>query len=193
MTDRPDDLAALDAMLRAVEFQPRDSLGAELTGRMRHPTPEPTPPSRAGRLRRVLGLSGISALLLGSLYWGAGRPEPGTPLVDRCCQDLDGGGDEDDGLVVVPAAGKTVSRLAIYEDRDGSHSYTPGDAVRFERLGAPSLNGALGVGPLTREFCCLDYDGEGESDDALLIVGLPPDRISLAAIYEHGNGPAVLR
>ncbi len=193
---KPDEeeLRRLDALLRAVEFQPRASLGAEVSGRLRHPLPEaPEPVSRVARLRRVLGLTGVGALLLWGLSWSMGRHPSGPAAVDRCCQDLDGGGDADDGLVIVPAAGKTVDRLAIYEDRDGSHSFTAGDSLRFERRGAPTMVGALGAGPMTREYCCLDYDGEGESDDALLVVGLPPNQISLAAIYERGVGPAVLR
>jgi hypothetical protein len=31
----------------------------------------------------------------------------------------------------------------------------------------------------------VDLDGGGPSDDGLLVIGVPPDRIVMAAIYEH--------
>jgi hypothetical protein len=195
VSQQPHDLNDLDALLRAVRFEPRASLGAELAGRFRQPSAGLPAVPRVLRLRQMLGVTGMVALLGIGLFafWRLALRPVGFRVVDRCCQDLDGGGDPDDGLVIVPAAGKAVARLAIYEDRDGSRSYTLGDSLRFERRGAPTVGGALGVGPLTRELCCLDYDGEGASDDALLVVGVPPDQISLAAIYERGRGPARLR
>jgi hypothetical protein len=54
--------------------------------------------------------------------------------VDRCCEDFDGGGDRDDGMLVVSRRGSEVQRLAIYEDLDGSRSYTAG--TRSASIGA---------------------------------------------------------
>ena len=43
-------------------------------------------------------------------------------------------------------------------------------------------------GLVTTEHCCLDFDGGGPSDDALLVIGVPPDRVMMAAIYERRPG-----
>jgi hypothetical protein len=115
--------------------------------------------------------------------------------VDRCCQDLDGGGEADDGIVVVSQKGVAVKYLKIYEDLDGSGDFSPGDRVRFIRQGTPVMTGSA-EGTRTTEFCCLDYDGGGPSDDALLVISRPPDRITMAAIIERGTNssqPSVLR
>jgi hypothetical protein len=123
-------------------------------------------------------------------FWRLVLRPPGVYTKDQCCQDLDGGGDSDDGLLVVTHKGQTVKRLAIYEDRDGSRTLTPGDAIRFQRAGRLEVTGPM-AGARTVEFCCLDYDGGGPADDVLLVVGQPPDRISMAAIYERFGPPGV--
>ncbi len=190
-----DDLTNLDRRLRAVQFEPRASLGAEIAGRVQRG--EQPAVLRTSRVRRILGLAaGFSVVVAGLVLAGVIVTGPRPSTVDRCCQDLDGGGDADDGLLVTAARGETVERLAIYEDRDGSHSYSSGDRIRFERSGGPALSGPLGLGVRTVEFCCVDYDGGGPSDDALMVVGRAPDVISMAAIYEHGGplgGPRTLR
>jgi len=187
----PDHLQELDRRLDAIGFEPRASLGAEIRGRwLRGERPESMPPRRL----RVFALAGSAALLGALVFWlVAGRPAR-QYTVDRCCQDLDGGGSADDGVVVVSRSGVTVQYLTIYEDLDQSRSYTAGDRVRFLRQGGPTLTGPL-QGVRTAEFCCLDYDGGGASDDALVVMGLPPDRISMAAIYERRSkgSPAQLR
>jgi hypothetical protein len=33
----------------------------------------------------------------------------------------------------------------------------------------------------------VDLDGGEAEDDALLVIGVPPDRVVMAAIYEHGT------
>jgi hypothetical protein len=38
---------------------------------------------------------------------------------------------------------------------------------------------------VTREHCCVDFDGGGPADDGVLIIGVPPDRVLMAAIYER--------
>ncbi len=196
MRDSPDDLRDLDRLLKSVQFEPRASLGAEVVGRWHRG--ERAREGRTPLRYPVLRLAGAMLLLGLALLvsWVVMLRPIGVVTVDRCCQDLDGGGEADDGLLVVTKRGVAVMRLAVYEDRDGSRSYTAGDLIRFDRNDRLRVAGPLQVGARTVEFCCLDYDGGGPSDDALLIVGLPPDRITMAAIYEaHGppGAPVHLR
>ena len=193
MSGPPEDLKELDRLLRQMRFEPRASLGAEIAGRWRHGE-QPVAP---GRITPRLALSLAAAALLIGLglftFWLLALRPRGAVTVDRCCQDFDGGGDADDGLLIVSRNGTTVQRLMIYEDRDGSRSYTPMDRVRFERRGLPVVQGPMTGDHRTIQLCCLDYDGGGPSDDALLIVGRPPDLITMAAIYEHHASPGPLR
>lgn len=183
------DLMALDLLLRSVRFRPRASLGAEVLGRWHRG--ERLHDSRPDRPRRLLRVAAITTLLpLGFwAFWLVALRPVRALTVDTCCQDLDGGGLPDDGLLVVSELGTRVKRLAIYEDRDGSGTLTFGDAIRFERVGPPALQAPLAPGSRTTEFCCLDYDGGGPSDDALVVVGNPPDQVSLAGIYERFSSP----
>jgi hypothetical protein len=41
---------------------------------------------------------------------------------------------------------------------------------------------------VTIEHCCLDFDGGGPADDGLVVIGVPPDRVVMAAIYERPDG-----
>jgi hypothetical protein len=192
VTSPQEELAELERRLRAVRFEPRASLGAEIAGRAQRG--EAPIVFRASRVRRILGITGICSLLAAGVVLATlSLLDRRAATVDRCCQDLDGGGSPDDGLMVTSAHGSDVDRLAIYEDRDGSGGYTPGDRIRFERKGTPALSGPLGAGVRTVEFCCVDYDGGGPSDDALMVVGRAPDLISMAAIYEHDVAPGELR
>jgi hypothetical protein len=170
----------LDRELGQISFEPRESLGPEIQGRAaRGDTPRRFPPE--SRVGFVVG--GAAALLVLSLAgWQVFRQRPVT--VDHCCQDLDGGGSADDGVLIVSRAGVAVEDLRIYEDLDRSGGYSPGDPVRFLRGSALAVMGPVD-GAETREFCCLDYDGGGPSDDALVVVGRAPDRITMAAIYER--------
>jgi hypothetical protein len=112
--------------------------------------------------------------------------DPGAVTVDRCCYDLDGGGEADDGVLVLAERNDRVHRLRVYEDLDGSGGYTAGDLVRLDRGGEPAIHGTAGDGLITIERCCLDFDGGGPEDDGLLVMGVPPDRVIMAAIYETG-------
>jgi hypothetical protein len=184
-----DDLKDLDRLLQSVQFEPRASLGAEVVGRW-HRGERTREGPREAVPRALAGVWIVLLLGLGLLvYWLLVLRPVGAFTVDRCCQDLDGGGNPDDGLVVVSQKGRQVERLAIYEDRDGSGSFTAADTVRFQRNGGLALSGPLVEGVRTVEFCCLDYDGGGPNDDALLVVGRPPDEISMAAIYERYSAP----
>jgi hypothetical protein len=109
-------------------------------------------------------------------------------VVDRCCYDLDGGGNADDGVVVFAEPDATVHQLRIYEDLDDSGGFTAGDLVRLERSGRPAMREAAVAGLVTTEHCCLDFDGGGPADDGLLVIGVPPDRVVMAAIYERPAG-----
>ena len=77
----------------------------------------------------------------------------------------------------------------MYEDRDGSADLPAGDLVRLDRGGAPALRSRRCRGLVTTEHCCVDLDGGGPDDDALLVIGVPPDRVVMAAIYERPRGP----
>jgi len=178
------DPSDLDALLGRIQFRPRASLEGEVAGRWARgdrPTPNPTP------VTSKLVWLGLMLLLLGAVLYLV-QSEFGLAqvrTVDRCCEDFDGGGDRDDGMLVMSRRGSDVQRLAIYEDLDGSRSYSAGDVLRFDRSGRPSLQQPFTAGMRTFEVCCRDYDGGGPADDAVVIMALPPDRIAMAAIYER--------
>jgi hypothetical protein len=191
MTEMPGDLRDLDRKLRSVRFAPRTSLGPELLGRLRRGDP----PSAGGKgtIHRYLAAAAVAVLTAGVALAVANLgPLTGTKAVtvDRCCYDLDGGGDADDGVLILAQRDAQVHRLRVYEDLDGSRSHTPGDLVRLDRGAEPAVHGVAGKGVATIEQCCLDFDGGGPEDDGLLVIGVPPDRILMAAIYETGTEAA---
>jgi hypothetical protein len=189
MKEMPDDLRELDRKLRSVRFSPRASFGPELLGRLRRGDP-PTGGVRRN-LHRHLAAAAVAvlaaggALALANLGSLAGS---NAVTVDRCCYDLDGGGEADDGVLILAERNARVQRLRVYEDLDGSRSYTPRDLVRLDRGAQPALHGLASQGIVTIERCCLDFDGGGPDDDGLLVLGVPPDRVLMAAIYETGPG-----
>jgi hypothetical protein len=181
--DLPPELEPLDQRLSEIRFQPRASLGPEIQGRLRRGDV----PRGQGRPRWSPGprvLAGLAA----SLVLAAGLAlhlRPTAPVVvDRCCYDLDGGGLEDDGVLIVAERDARVHRLQVYEDRDGSHRSSPGDVIRLDRGADPAMGPDAAEGLVTTRHCCIDLDGGGPSDDALLVIGVPPDRVVMAAIYE---------
>ena len=181
----PPELEEMDRALRSVGFRPRASLGPEVLGRLRRGerSKGAVPPRR-----RRASLAAVAAALM--LVTGAALAlrAPGSVVVDRCCYDLDGGGEADDGVVVFAERDAKVHQLRIYEDLDGSGSFTAGDLVRLDRGGSPAMHGASAAGLVTFEHCCLDFDGGGPADDGLLVIGVPPDRVVMAAIYERPAG-----
>jgi hypothetical protein len=185
--DLPPDLRELDTALRGVNFEPRSSLGPEIVGRIRRGEP---PVGVSARSRRPL-VAALAALVAGLVAAGAvarAIREPASVTVDRCCYDLDGGGDADDGVLVNAQRNARVHRLRIYEDLDRSGAFSGGDVVRLERGGSPAMHRAASRGLVTIERCCLDFDGGGPADDGLVVIGVPPDRIVMAAIYERPEG-----
>jgi hypothetical protein len=178
----PLDLEALDRVLRGISFEPRSSLGPEILGRLRRS--EPTPGEAPRRGRRPL-LAALAAAVVTAVAGSFALRTPGAVTVDRCCYDLDGGGDADDGVVVLAERDAKVHRLRIYEDLDRSRSFTSGDLVRLERGESPAMHRAASKGLVTIEHCCLDFDGGGPADDGLVVIGVPPDRVVMAAIYER--------
>ncbi|HXS22753.1 MAG TPA: hypothetical protein VN719_00855 [Gemmatimonadales bacterium] len=179
----PEDLSQLDAALRNVRFRPRASLGPELIGRV-------------GRGERSKGVASprfnrptlwaIAAALLIAVSGGAWLSyQSSETVVDQCCFDFDGGGAADDGVLVVSAHGEQVRRIAVYEDRDGSHSFTAGDVIRFDRGHRLAVAAGLAEGTVTARHCCSDLDGGGPADDGLLLVSVPPDKVTMVALYER--------
>jgi len=181
----PPELEEIDRALRGVSFRPRASLGPEVLGRLRRGerSKGAVPPGR-----RRPALAAVAAVLV--MVAGAALilRAPGSVVVDRCCYDLDGGGEADDGVVVFAQRDAKVHQLRIYEDLDGSGSFTAGDLVRLDRGGSPAMHEAAVAGLVTIEHCCLDFDGGGPADDGLLVIGVPPDRVVMAAIYERPAG-----
>jgi hypothetical protein len=172
----------LDRALRAIRFRPRESLEPELLGRVRRgevPDAPRTPPRLSGGLWAA---GAAAALALGGLR---GDRSAAVVTVDRCCYDLDGGGVADDGVLLLAERDDRVRRLRVYEDRDGSGAYTGTDLIRLDRGASPAMLGAATAELVTIERCCLDFDGGGRDDDALLVMGVPPDRVVMAAIYER--------
>ncbi|HKT61069.1 MAG TPA: hypothetical protein VJQ46_13545 [Gemmatimonadales bacterium] len=179
----PPELQDLDRALRGVRFEPRPSLGPEIEGRVRRGEGGDDDRARHQRfLRAVWGLtaSAVIAVLAGSA-WLSHRPVE----IDRCCFDLDGGGAADDGVTLLAERDAKVHHLRLYEDHDHSGTFSPGDLVRLERGDQPSIRANSSSGLVTTEHCCLDFDGGGHRDDVLLVVGVPPDRVVMAAIYER--------
>jgi hypothetical protein len=181
-SDLPPELADLDRALRRVRFEPRSSLGPEIEGRVRRGERLDAGASRRRFLRAAWGLSAsIMALAIAGGFLLTHRPV----LIDRCCFDLDGGGAADDGVTLVADRNAKVHRLRLYEDHDHSGAYSTGDVIRLDRGDQPSMREDSSAALVTTEHCCLDFDGGGPSDDALLVMGVPPDRVVMAAIYER--------
>jgi hypothetical protein len=192
MTRPPEDM---DAALRRVRVEPRASLEPEIAGRFAAgERARRGAARRAGTTRRLwVGAAVAAVVAVGAVASRGGYVAPldglaATATVDRCCDDLDGGGRPDDGVVVESVRGQRVRRLMVYEEHDNDRTWSPGELVRFARRGAPTLRprGAGGA-MVTRAFCCSDYDGGGSPDDGLLVVATATGDVLMAALFERGN------
>jgi hypothetical protein len=203
----PAPVRGLDEALRRVRFEPRASLGPEVFGRLRRGEQSKGAAPLRWRRSTLLLSSGIAALaasaavgvmtlrqpplppeaLLAEGGSSSTAPPPHETLVDRCCFDLDGGGRRDDGIAVLVdrAQQAAIRRIEVYEDRDHSASFTEKDVVRFTRGPRLIVDSPLPSNLRTRRFCCGDYDGEGASDDGLLVVSAPRDRVVLVGLYSQ--------
>ncbi len=180
MSGLPGDLRELDQKLRSVHFRPRPSFEPELLRRLsRGDMPRHFPRARASR--HLVAAAALIAVVGTLAFLGTRGP---IVSVDRCCFDLDGGGIADDGVVVRARRDSEVYRLRVYEDLDGSGSHTRGDLVRLDRGRTPAIEAGDLDGVITTRRCCVDFDGGGPEDDGLLLMGVPPDRVLMAAIYE---------
>ena len=193
LPDGSEDMRALDRALAGIRFRPRDGLGAELTARAARAGPgdrEGAPGRPALAPRRRLPLIAACLAGLGIAAW-AGWSRT-IVAVDRCCYDLDGGTERDDGVLVFARRNEEVRRVAVYEDRDGSRTYSEADVLRFSRGPVPTVLDPATADLVTRHHCCLDFDGGGPEDDGLLVLGVPPDRVMMVALYEEspGRGPS---
>ena len=178
----PPEIEDLHRRLSEVRFQPRASLGPEIEGRLRRGETPRHRPLIAWQPWWVASLAASLLVVIGLAFYL--RPAASV-VVDRCCYDLDGGGVDDDGVLVVAERDARVHRLQVYEDRDHSHHSSAGDLIRFDRGGTLAMGTDAGDGLVTTRHCCIDLDGGGPSDDALLVIGVPPDRVVMAAIYEE--------
>lgn len=193
MRTEDDPLNELDQRLRSIRFQPRASFEPELLGRLRRGDP-PRPPSSPWLHYRAH----VAALAFTVTAIGAGAYHlinTGSVTVDRCCYDLDGGGLKDDGMLIAAGKNSTIRRLRVYEDVDSSGNHTLDDIIRLDRGEKPAILTPDEHGLVAIRRCCGDLDGEGPADDGLLIVGVPPDRVLMAAIFETDlsaatDGPA---
>ena len=174
------ELEELNGLLRRVRFSPRASLEPELLGRIQRGE-QPRAPSLVHRRLRQGSLVAASVAILATIAVFAPHRRV---TIDHCCYDLDGGGELDDGVRVVAKRDGRVYRLSIYEDVDRSGGYTPADISRLERTSRPLPQKVTPAGLTTIRHCCQDLDGGGVSDDALVVLGWPPDRVLTAAIYE---------
>jgi hypothetical protein len=111
-------------------------------------------------------------------------------VLDRCCADLDGGGQADDGVSVIVGRQGRVQGVSVYEDRDGSRGLTANDAIRYSGAGDRRLPLRVPPGLQTTRHCCEDYDGGGVPDDGVLVLELPPDRVLMAVVYEQDGSSA---
>lgn len=180
----PDELRDVDTALRSARFEPRASLAPELLGRIRRGEVPAAPPPRM--VPRWAAGAGIAAALVLATASGAWLWQHRAYVAtDRCCFDLDGGTAGDDGVVVRRHPGEPVAQIIVYEDLDHSHSFTPGDAIRIIRGPNPLARPRVLDRTLaTTWHCCSDYDGDGPADDGVMVVGVPPDKVMMVALYE---------
>lgn len=185
---RDDKLGDLERRLEGIRFEPRESLGPEIVGRVRRG--ERSLSDVRPRWLLPWGLA-AAAVIAGVLVIRDVTGPEHLAVVDSCCSSLDGGSGEDDGARIFLGADGSVKRLEIYEDRDGSQSFTAGDLIRLSR-GSTLVLRETGDDPVvTTRRCCVDLDREGPADDGLLVVSRHGESVVLAAIYERDGREAL--
>ena len=82
-------------------------------------------------------LSVFCTLVIGIV--GIGLPASSSAqevkIVDKCCFDLDGGGERDDGIFVISRGGTEILVAIIYEDPDKDKKFDDRDIVRAVAVG----------------------------------------------------------
>lgn len=140
---------------------------------------------RCGRVENRLGCRGTAP---GPTHFAAARGP--AVLRDFCCLDYDGGGPEDDGVRVVAGQGEAVVSFWIYEDRDGTGSFSDGDLLRTVVDGepAPGASGGSSDGVRRLDRCCADLDGGPHPDDGIFVLAGGGEHVALAVLYEDETG-----
>lgn len=117
-------------------------------------------------------------------------------LRDFCCLDYDGGGLADDGVRVVAGDREAVASFWLYEDRDGTGSFSDGDLLRTvmdgqggaEGASASALSGRSAGSVHRLDRCCAELDGGARSDDGLFVLAEGREQVVLAVLYEDVTG-----
>lgn len=82
-------------------------------------------------------LSALCAVVVG--FTGIALPASSSAeevkIVDKCCFDLDGGGERDDGIFVISRGGTEILVAIIYEDPDRDKNFDARDIVRAVAVG----------------------------------------------------------
>lgn len=198
-THRPDsglppEFDDLDAALRGARLEPRASLEPEIAGRFARGERAARRPSRKRMMLGWAAAAAVAVIALGAAVRGGYVPAldalAATKTTNVCCQDLDGVGGADDGVIVETVGGKRVRRLVVYEEHDKDRTWTPGETVRFTRPAAPTLFAPkAGDTLVTHQFCCGDYDGGGVPDDGVLVVASADGNVLMAALFDRDGYP----
>lgn len=126
-------LAAL--IVVAVTFLVRPVEWASEVDWLLHPTPVKAKESSEGDVQFVERLQRLVA---------AGKVRI---LEDACCEDRDGEGPADDGLVILRVADRHATIAVLYEDLDGSRALTAGDLIRLVSRMADTGAGSVRAPP----------------------------------------------
>ena len=185
--DATPDVGETERLLAGLRFAPRASLGPEIAGRVRRG--EAAKGSRGSRPVSVAHWFAAAAALLLVLSAALMLRRVSVPRVhvDRCCSNLDGGAEADDGYVV-RARGRRIESIMVYEDLDGDRRLSPPDRVRLTRGDRP----VVAPDPVLTSvrICCVDLDGEGPADDGLLVLNGADERVVLAGVFERDERTA---
>ena len=185
------------SQLRRLSIEPRASLEAEIAGRFLRG--ERAPLGRPSRISRpaLAAVLILAATLLEADYTRDAWSRDPVATVDRCCQDLDGGGSADDGILVESVKGEEVHHLVVYEDQAHQGHWTPANIVRYERRGGPSFHAPRSSSGLrVHQVCCGNYDGGIDNDDGVIVLLSDSNDVLMAAVFTNESrapGNAILR